>query len=79
MNTTLLHELDQIREDLRVLQTYVEALETRVETLLSWAQREAAADDRPTKLTDLRGLWKGADFDYETIKASEYAIPNETL
>ena len=73
MNATLLHELDQIREDLRVLQTYVEALETRVETLLSWAQREAAADDRPTKLTDLRGLWKGADFDYETIKASEYA------
>ncbi|RMF27305.1 MAG: hypothetical protein D6759_17945 [Chloroflexi bacterium] len=79
MDATLLHELDRIREDLRVLQTYVEILETRVETLLSWAQQEAAIGDHPTRLTDLRGLWKGADFDYETIKASEYTVSDELL
>lgn len=70
--------LIEIQNDLRILRLALDALQAKVDQLLS-KQQEAAAERRPTKLTDLKGIWAGADFSYEDIKAAEYKIPEDLL
>jgi len=43
------------------------------------AQEGAKAEDRLTKFTDLKGIWKGANLSYEEIKAAEYKVPEDWL
>ena len=68
----------EIQNDLRILRLALEALESRVNQLLS-RQQETVADDRPKKFTDLEGIWAGVDFSYEEIKAAEYKVPEDLL
>jgi len=78
MDAILLNELDQIQQDLRIVQMAVEALQARVNELRSRVQEWAKAEGRP-KFTDLEGIWEGANFSYEEIKAAEYQVPEDLL
>jgi cell division septum initiation protein DivIVA len=78
MDAILLDELDQIQQDLRIVQMAVEALQARVNELMSRVQERAKAEGRP-KFTDLEGIWEGANFSYEEIKAAEYQVPEDLL
>ena len=79
MDTILWNELNQIQQDLRVAQMTIEALQAKVNKLMSRTQDGAKAEDRPTKFTDLEGIWEGANFSYEEIKAAEYRVPEDLL
>jgi hypothetical protein len=70
--------LNEIQSDLSVLRLALENLQAKVDRLLS-QQQKAIAEGRPTKLIDLKGIWEGADFSYEDIKAAEYTIPEDLL
>jgi len=79
MDATLLNELDQIQQDLRIVQMAVESLQARVNELVSRVQKGAKAESHLTKFTDLEGIWEGANFSYEEIKAAEYQVPEDLL
>jgi len=79
MEAILWNELNQIQQDLRIAQMAIEALQTRMNELMSRIREGAKAEDRPTKFTDLKGIWKGANFSYEEIKAAEYKVPEDLL
>jgi cell division septum initiation protein DivIVA len=79
MDAILLNQLDQVQQDLRIVQMAVEALQARVNELMSHVQEGAKAEGRPTKFTDLEGIWEGANFSYEEIKAAEYQVPEDLL
>jgi len=79
MEAILWNELNQIQQDLRIAQMAIEALQTRMNELRSRIREGAKAEDRPTKFTDLKGIWKGANFSYEEIKAAEYKVPEDLL
>ncbi len=79
MDAILLNELNQIQQDLHVAQMAIEALQTKMNKLMSRIQEGAKAEDRPTKFTDLEGIWEGANFSYEEIKAAEYRVPEDLL
>ena len=66
MDAILLNELNQIQQDLRIVQMAVEALQARVNELMSRVQEQAKTEGHPTKFTDLKGIWKGANFSNET-------------
>lgn len=70
--------LNEIQGDLSVLRLALENLQAKVDRMLS-QQQKAIAEGRPTKLIDLKGIWEGADFSYEDIKAAEYTIPEDLL
>ena len=79
MDAILLNQLDQVQQDLRIVQMAVEALQARVNERMSCVQEGAKAEGRPTKFTDLEGIWEGANFSYEEIKAAEYQVPEDLL
>ena len=79
MDTILLNELNQIQQDLRTVQAVVETLQARVNELMARAQEQTKTEGRPTKFTDLEGIWEGANFSYEEIKAAEYQVPEDLL
>jgi len=79
MEAILLNELNQIQQDLRIVQMAVESLQARVNELRSRVQEGIKAEGRPTKFTDLEGIWEGANFSYEEIKAAEYQVPEDLL
>lgn len=70
--------LIEIQNDLRILRLALDALQTKMDRLLS-RQQEDVADTRPMRLTDLKGIWGGVNFSYEEIKAAEYKIPEDLL
>jgi predicted transcriptional regulator len=79
MEAILWNELNQIQQDLRVAQMTIEALQAKVNRLMSRIQEGAEAEGRPTKFSDLEGIWEGANFSYEEIKAAEYKVPEDWL
>jgi len=79
MDAILWNELDQVQQDLRIAQMTIEALQAKMNKLMSRIQEGAKAEDRPTEFTDLEGIWEGADFSYEEIKAAEYQVPEDLL
>lgn len=79
MDAILWNELNQVQQDLRIVQMAIEALQAKVNELMSRVQEGAKAEGRPTKFTDLKGIWKGANFSYEEIKAAEYKVPEDWL
>ena len=79
MDAILLNELDQIQQDLHIVQMAVEALQTRVNELMSQVQERAKTEGHLTKFTDLEGIWEGANFSYEDIQAAEYKVPEDLL
>ncbi len=70
--------LNEIQKDLRIVQMAVQALQHRVDELLSQRQ-EAITNNRPTKFTDLKGILGGINLSYEEIKAAEYQAPEDVL
>ena len=79
MDAILWNELDQVQQDLRIAQMTIEALQAKMNKLMSRIQEGAKAEDRPAKFTDLEGIWEGANFSYEEIKAAEYQVPEDLL
>lgn len=79
MDAILWNELNQIQQDIRIVQMAIEALQAKVNELMSRVQEQAKAEDRPKKFTDLEGIWEGANFSYEEIKAAEYKVPEDLL
>jgi len=79
MDAIFLDELNQVLRDLRTVQMAVETLQAKVQELMSRVQEQTQAKDRPKTFTDLKGIWEGADFSYEEIKAAEYKVPEDLL
>jgi predicted transcriptional regulator len=79
MDAILWNELNQVQQDIRIVQMAIEALQAKVNELMSRVQEETRAEGRPTKFTDLKGIWEGANFSYEEIKAAEYKVPEDWL
>ena len=79
MDAILWNELNQVQQDLRIAQMAIEALQTRMNELRSRIREGTKAEDRPTKFTDLKGIWEGANFSYEDIQAAEYKVPEDLL
>lgn len=79
MDAILLEELNQVLLDLRTLQMAVETLQARVKELMSHVQEQAGTEDHPKTFADLEGIWEGADFSYDEIKAAEYKLPEDPL
>lgn len=79
MDAILWNELNQVQQDLRIVQLAIETLQAKVNELMSRVQEGAEAEGHPTKFTDLKGIWEGANFSYEEIKAAEYKVPEDWL
>jgi len=79
MDAILWSELNQVQHDLRIVQMAIEALQAKANELMSRVQEGAKTEGRPTKFTDLEGIWEGANFSYEEIKAAEYRVPEDLL
>ncbi len=79
MDAILVDELNQVLLDLRTVQMTVETLQAKVKRLMSCIQEQDQAKDQPEIFTDLEGIWKGANFSYEEIKAAEYKVPEDLL
>jgi hypothetical protein len=79
MDAIFLDELNQVLLDLCTVQTAVETLQVRVQELMSRVQGQPQTKDRPKTLADLEGIWEGANFSYEEIKAAEYKVPADLL
>ncbi|MGH7962612.1 MAG: hypothetical protein ACRERD_12430 [Candidatus Binatia bacterium] len=75
MNGTLLDQVAQLQQDLRLIQSTVEVLQARLDALAAPLQEQAKAEGHPVRFTDLEGLWEGADLSLEAIKAVEYHLP----
>lgn len=70
--------LFEVQNDARILHLALEALQTKINLLLS-RQQEVVTETRPMCLTDLEGIWGGVNFSYKDIKAAEYKIPDDLL
>lgn len=79
MDALLVDELNQVLHDLRAVQMAVDTLQARVKELMSRVQEQTQAQTPPKRFTDLKGIWEGADFSYEEIKAAEYKVPEDLL
>ena len=75
MNGTLLDQVAQLQQDLRLVQSTVEALQAKLDALVAPLQEQVSAEGRPAWFIDLEGLWAGADFSLEAIKTAEYRVP----
>jgi hypothetical protein len=74
MDALLMDELNQMLLDLRTVQMAVETLQARVKELMFRVQEPTQAKDHPKTFADLEGIWDGANFSYEEIKAAEYKV-----
>lgn len=72
MDTNLLAEVAKVQQDIHLLRTTIQTLQTRVDELATHLQSQI--QDQPLKFTDLENLWAGADFSFETIQATEYQL-----
>lgn len=77
MNTDLLHETAEIKQELRSLQNTIQALQLRVDQLIQALGRKA--NGAGYKFATLEGIWEGADWSFEQIQAAEYKIPEDLL
>lgn len=75
MSGTLLDQVAQLQQNLHLVQSTVEALQAKLDALVAPLQEQAKAEGHPVRFTDLEGLWEGADFSLEAIKAAEYRLP----
>ncbi len=75
MDAILVDELNQVLLDLCTVQMAVETLQARVKELVSHVQEPTQAKDHQKTFADLEGIWEGANFSYEEIKAAEYKVP----
>jgi len=79
MDAILVDELNQLLLDLHAVQMAVQTLQDRVKELMSRVQEPTQAKDHPKTFADLEGIWEGANFSYEEIKAAEYKAPADLL
>lgn len=75
MDTTLLKEVVRVQQDIQFIRTTIETLQARVDDLAARLQEQA--QNQSLKFTDLEGIWAGADFSFEVIKAAEYQISTD--
>jgi hypothetical protein len=74
MDVTLLNDVAQVQQELRLVRLTLETLQTRVNVLAAQLQEQAKLENRPVKFTDLEGLWAGDDFSLEMIQTAEYRV-----
>ncbi|MBI3248486.1 MAG: hypothetical protein HYZ50_18445 [Deltaproteobacteria bacterium] len=80
MNGTLLDQVAQLQQDLRLVQSTVEALQAKVDALVAPLQEQVSAQGRrPVRFAELEGIWEGMDLSLEAIKAAEYRMPENLL
>jgi hypothetical protein len=70
--------LAEIDQELRVIEMAVQALRVKVDQLRAGEQK-ALEQGRPTKFTDLEGLWAGVSFTEEDLEEAEYKVPDDWL
>lgn len=75
MNGTLLDQVAQLQQDLRLLQSTVEALQAKLDALVIPLQEQVSAQGLPVRFAELEGIWVGMDLSLEAIKATEYQMP----
>ncbi|MEX0801453.1 MAG: hypothetical protein WD379_09575 [Dehalococcoidia bacterium] len=64
-------EVDAIKAYLASVEREVSDLHARLKKL------ETEPPEQPRPFSKLLGIWKGADFTYEEIKAAEYRLPED--
>ncbi len=77
MNTIPLHQITQLQQDLRLVRATVDRLQAQVDELMTHFQERDQG--RPQGFTDLEGIWEGADWSLEDIKAAEYQVSENLL
>lgn len=75
MNGTLLDQVAQLQQDLRLVQNTVEVLQAKLDALVAPLQEQVSAEGRPVRFAELEGRWEGMDLSFEAIKAAEYRMP----
>ena len=75
MNGTLLDQVAQLQQDLRLVQSTVGALQAKLDALVAPLQEQVSAQGRPALFAELEGIWEGMDLSLEAIKAAEYRMP----
>ncbi len=75
MNGTLLDQVAQLQQELRFVQSTVEALQAKLDALVVPLQEQVSAQGRPVRFAELEGIWEGMDLSLEAIKAAEYRPP----
>ncbi|MFQ5614766.1 MAG: hypothetical protein ACE5H9_21810 [Anaerolineae bacterium] len=75
MSITFLDEMARVQRDLQLLRMAVEALQVRVDELVTDLQKQT--EEPLVKFADLEGLWEGLDIGFEAIKAAEYQVPED--
>ena len=68
---TMATEVDAIKAYLASLERELKDLRAKLKEL------ETQPPEEPRPFSKLRGIWKGADFTYEEIKAAEYKLPED--
>jgi hypothetical protein len=60
------------------IKAYLASLERELEDLRSKLDKiEKQPSEEPRPFARLLGIWRGADFTYEEIKAAEYKFPED--
>jgi hypothetical protein len=77
MNTDLLHETAEIKQELRLLQSTIQALQLRVDQLIRALSRKS--NGAGYEFADLEGIWEGDGWSFEQIQAAKYKIPEDLL
>jgi hypothetical protein len=75
VDINLLAEVAKVQQDIHLIRVTIETLQVRVDDLVARLQEQTQV--QPLKITDLEGIWAGADFSFETIKAAEYQISED--
>jgi hypothetical protein len=78
MDVNFLDDVLQIQQDLRSIQVMVEALQLRLNYLLSQLQEPVESENGYLRFSDLEGLWAEESFSLEEIRTAEYKV-SETL
>jgi len=76
MNTNLLYETTQIKQELRLLQITIQTLQLRIEQLIGQLYQQ---NNGVGLFSSLEGIWEDADWSLEAIQAAEYRIPQDLL
>lgn len=73
MTVNLLDEITAARQELKFVVTRVQLLQHRLDNQALYVTEKS--NGGPLRLVDLKGIWEGAGFSWEEIKAIEYQLP----
>lgn len=77
MAVDLFEEITAARQELKIVVMRVQSLQNRLDSLA--LRMLEKSNGGPHRLADLEGVWEGANFGWDEIKAAECQLPRELL